>query len=214
VLLPVLLHHSGVVLLLYFFVSVCIYLFAMPRAKGKSISRELQCLAVASRRGGCVTGDTSEWTFDFMGHGNKGSIVTPAVGSASSPNDDDPLLTVDVDDQDTTDVEDSRFSSCNLSLLMDYYDDTSASSDALDDISMLKCNKRNNIISDLDSLMSHINNIATCRHCEATSMNSFIDYCDDRMQEVYMFAECRFHIGKTWFEYTKNAVNLKQWYTD
>jgi hypothetical protein len=42
--LPVLLHRLGVVLL-YFFVSVCAYLFAMTRAKGKSIGRELRCLS-------------------------------------------------------------------------------------------------------------------------------------------------------------------------
>jgi hypothetical protein len=190
------------------------YLFTMPQAKGKSIHQELQCLSVTGGRGGHITGHTSEWTFDFTGHGSKGSLVTPAVGSASSPNDDDPLLTVDVDDQDTTDEEESSCSSCKVPLSMDYYDDTSASSNALDDISVLKCNKRNNIIIDLDSLMYHINNIATCRHCEATSMNSFIDYCDDRMQEVCMFAERRFHRGKAMFEYMKTAVNLKQWYTD
>ena len=149
-----------------------------------------------------------------MGRGDRGSLVTPAVGSSSCPNDDDNPLTVDIDDQDSMDVEDSSCSSCKVPLSMDSNDDTSTSSAALDDVSVLKCNKRSNIIIDLDLLMSHINNIATCRHCEATSMNSFVEYCEDRMQEVIMFSKCRFHRGTARFKYTKTAVNVKQWYTD
>jgi len=149
-----------------------------------------------------------------MGRGDRGSLVTPAVGSSNCPNDDDNPLTVDIDDQDSMDVEDSSCSSCEVPLSMDSDDVTSTSSAALDDVSVLKCNKRSNIIIDLDLLMSHINNIATCRHCEATSMNSFVEYCEDRMQEVIMFAKRRFHRGTARFEYTKTAVNVKQWYTD
>jgi hypothetical protein len=86
----------------------------MPRRKG--VFREMKCLTASGGQAGRLFRDSMEWTFDNIPLCNQRSIVTPAVGSYCSSNDDvesgsDGDVIDDVTSSDATDDDDMSLDS-------------------------------------------------------------------------------------------------------